>query len=34
MNQTKYDFKGQLNKPFALAEEMRLKFGFTPTTST
>ena len=29
MNQTKYDFKGQLNKPFALAEEMRLKFGYT-----
>ena len=29
MNQTKYDFKGQLNKPFALAEEMRMKFGYT-----
>jgi iron complex outermembrane receptor protein len=29
MNQTKYDFKGQLNKPFALAEELRLKFGYT-----
>ena len=29
MNQTKYDFKGQLNKPFALAKELRLKFGYT-----
>ena len=29
MNQTKYDFKGQLNKPFALAEDMRMKFGYT-----
>ena len=29
MNQTKYDFKGQLNKPFTLAEEMRVKFGYT-----
>ncbi|MCX7097401.1 MAG: TonB-dependent receptor [Methylococcales bacterium] len=29
MNQTKYDFKGQLNKPFALAEELRMKFGYT-----
>ncbi len=29
MNQTKYDFKGQLNKPFALAEAVRLKFGYT-----
>jgi len=29
MNQTKYDFKGQLNNPFALAQELRLKFGYT-----
>jgi len=29
MNQTKYDFKGQLNKPLALAEELRMKFGYT-----
>ncbi len=29
MNQTKYDIKGQLNKPFALAEELRMKFGYT-----
>ncbi|MDD5461791.1 MAG: TonB-dependent receptor [Methylococcales bacterium] len=29
MNQTKYDFKGQLNKPFAFAEEARMKFGYT-----
>jgi iron complex outermembrane receptor protein len=29
LNQTKYDFKGQLNKPFALAEELRIKFGYT-----
>ena len=29
MNQTKYDFKGQLNKPFALAEAVRMKFGYT-----
>ena len=29
MNQTKYDFKGQLNKPFAFAEQMRMKFGYT-----
>ncbi len=29
MNQTKYDFKGQLNKPFAFAEELRMKFGYT-----
>ena len=29
MNQTKYDFKGQLNQPFALANELRLKFGYT-----
>ncbi len=29
LDQTKYDFKGQLNKPFALAEELRMKFGYT-----
>lgn len=29
MNQTKYDFKGQLNKPFVLAEQLRMKFGYT-----
>ena len=29
LNQTKYDFKGQLNRPFALAEELRMKFGYT-----
>ena len=29
MNQTKYDFKGQLNKPFALAEAVRMRFGYT-----
>ena len=29
LNQTKYDFKGQLNQPFALAEELRMKFGYT-----
>lgn len=29
LTQTKYDFKGQLNKPFAFAEEVRLKFGYT-----
>lgn len=29
LNQTKYDFKGQLNKPFAFAEELRMKFGYT-----
>jgi iron complex outermembrane receptor protein len=29
LNQTKYNFKGQLNKPFALAEAVRIKFGYT-----
>jgi len=29
MNQTKYDFKGQLNKPFVLTEAVRMKFGYT-----
>ncbi len=29
LKQTKYDIKGQLNKPFAFAEEVRTKFGYT-----
>ncbi|MBL6986273.1 MAG: TonB-dependent receptor [Methylobacter sp.] len=29
LNQTKYDFKGQLNQPFAGAEKLRMKFGYT-----
>lgn len=29
LNQTKYDFKGQFNKPFALAKALRMKFGYT-----
>ncbi|MGR8933727.1 MAG: TonB-dependent receptor [Gammaproteobacteria bacterium] len=29
MRQTKYDFKGELEQPFALAEALRLKFGYT-----
>jgi iron complex outermembrane recepter protein len=29
LRQTKYDFKGQLNKPFTWAEELRMKFGYT-----
>lgn len=29
LTQTKYDIKGQLNKPFAFAEEVRMKFGYT-----
>jgi iron complex outermembrane receptor protein len=29
LTQTKYDFKGQLNQPFALADKLRLKFGYT-----
>lgn len=29
MQQTKYDFKGELKQPFALAETLRLKFGYT-----
>lgn len=29
LKQTKYDFKGQLDKPFAFADEVRLKFGYT-----
>jgi iron complex outermembrane recepter protein len=29
LRQTKYDIKGQLNQPFAFAEEFRMKFGYT-----
>ena len=29
MKQSKYDFKGQVNQPFALAEKLRMKFGYT-----
>lgn len=29
LKQTKYDFKGELNQPFAFAEALRLKFGYT-----
>jgi iron complex outermembrane recepter protein len=29
LKQIKYDIKGQLNKPFAFAEEIRMKFGYT-----
>jgi len=29
LKQTKYDFKGQLNKPFSFAEQIRTKFGYT-----
>lgn len=29
LRQSKYDFKGQLNKPFAFAEQVRMKFGYT-----
>jgi iron complex outermembrane receptor protein len=29
LNQTKYDFKGQLAKPFAWAEKFNFKFGYT-----
>lgn len=29
LQQTKYDIKGQINKPFAFAEEIRMKFGYT-----
>lgn len=29
LTQTKYDLKGQLNKPFAFAEEVRMKLGYT-----
>lgn len=29
LNQNKYDFKGQLNKPFAFVEKLKMKFGYT-----
>ncbi len=29
LKQTKYDIKGQLNNPFAFAEEIRMNFGYT-----
>lgn len=29
LEQTKYDFKGELKEPFAFAEALRLKFGYT-----
>jgi iron complex outermembrane recepter protein len=29
LKQTKYDIKGQINKPFAFAEEVRMKFAYT-----
>lgn len=29
MQQTKYDFKGELKQPFELAEALRFKFGYT-----
>ncbi|MBK8816115.1 MAG: TonB-dependent receptor [Methylococcaceae bacterium] len=29
LKQSKYDIKGQLNKPFAFAEQIRMKFGYT-----
>jgi len=29
LKQTKYDFKGELKDPFAFAEALRLKFGYT-----
>lgn len=29
LTQTKYDVKAQLNKPFSLAEQIRMKFGYT-----
>jgi iron complex outermembrane receptor protein len=29
LDQTKYDFKGQLNQPFELADALRMKFGYT-----
>lgn len=29
LNQTRYDFKGQLAKPFAFAEKLNFKFGYT-----
>jgi iron complex outermembrane receptor protein len=29
LKQTKYDFKTQLNQPFAFAEQLKMKFGYT-----
>lgn len=29
LTQTKYDFKAQLNQPFAFAEKLKMKFGYT-----
>lgn len=29
LKQTKYDFKTQLNQPFAFAEKLKMKFGYT-----
>lgn len=29
LTQTKYDFKSQLNQPFAFAEKFKMKFGYT-----
>lgn len=29
LKQTKYDFKSQLNQPFAFAEQVKMKFGYT-----
>jgi iron complex outermembrane receptor protein len=29
LTQTKYDFKAQLNQPFAFAEKVKMKFGYT-----
>lgn len=29
MEQTKYDFKGQINKPLPFAEKLKMKFGYT-----
>ncbi|MGR8979435.1 MAG: TonB-dependent receptor [Gammaproteobacteria bacterium] len=29
LSQTKYDFKGNVNKPFPFAEKLKMKFGFT-----
>jgi len=34
MRQTKYDFKSQLNNPFAFVEKAKLKFGYTDYAHT
>jgi iron complex outermembrane receptor protein len=34
MKQTKYDFKSQLNNPFAFVEKAKLKFGYTDYAHT